>query len=475
MFFATHLIDGKEIEGTAEMFYSYNPATEEIFGKARTADENDVGRAVKVARQSLSEWRRTSIDERAEILLEMTKILDSKRKQMKELITSEVGKPLSESEDEINSVIKETKWMATKGIEYLQDEEVNLETSDYKGMLRYEALGVVGVISVWNFPIGIPTWAITPALLTGNSVVFKPSELSTIVGHELVKIYHEAGIPKNVLNLILGKAKTGRYLVESNIDMISFTGSSLVGKEIASKGGGSLKKVVLELGGSDPAIICEDADIEKTVSGLITGRYYNCGQCCSADKRFFVDQKISDQFIDAFVEAANKLKVGNPMEDGVSMGPIVSFEQLNNLESQVKDAKNNGATILTGGRKQSDFQRGYFYLPTVMIRANERMRVLKEEVFGPVVPVVVTKNIDDAIEQANNTQYGLGASVWSNDIEKANGISKKLECGSVRINDTLIVFPQVSYGGVKESGIGRGLSKHGLWEFCNIKSIMIKN
>ncbi len=474
MFFATHLIDGKEIEGTAEMFYSYNPATEEIFGKARVADENDVGRAVKVARQSLSEWKRTSIDERAKILLEMTKILDSKRKQMKELITSEVGKPLSESEDEINSVIKETKWMTTKGIEYLQDEEVDLETPDYKGMIRHEALGVVGVVSPWNFPIGVPIWGITPALLAGNSVVFKPSELTPIAGHELVKIYHEAGIPKNVLNLILGKAKTGRYLVESDINMISFTGSSLVGKEIASKGGNSLKKIVLELGGSDPAIICEDADIEKTVSGLITGRYYNCGQCCSADKRFFVDQKISDQFIDAFIETVNKLKVGNPMTD-VNMGPIVSFEQLNNLESQVKDAKNNGATILTGGRKQSDFQRGYFYLPTVMIRANERMRVLKEEVFGPVVPIVVTKNIDDAIEQANNTQYGLGASVWSNDIEKANEISKKLECGFVTINDTNLVFPQLPFGGVKESGIGRELSKHGLWEFCNIKSIMIKN
>lgn len=472
MFFVTHLIDGKEIEGSAEMFYSYNPTTEEILGKARVADENEVARAVKIARKAFIDWRRTSIDDRANMLLEFANILDKKRKEFKELITSEVGKPLKESEEEVIAVINETKWFATKGIEYLQDEEVEID-ENYRGIIKHEALGVVGVISPWNFPIGVPTWSLTPSLLIGNSVIFKPSELSPVVGHELTKAYHEAGIPKNILNLILGKDKTGRHLVESDVDMISFTGSSLAGQEVASKGGSMLKKVVLELGGSDPAIICEDADIEKAVSGLITGRYYNCGQCCSADKRFFVDQKISDQFIDAFVEAVNKLRVGNPMTD-VDLGPLVSFEQLNNLEIQVRDAKNNGASILTGGKKQSEFQVGYFYLPTVMARVNERMRILKEEVFGPVVPIVTFNSIDDAIEQANNTSYGLGASVWTSDQGRAEEISKRLEAGFVTVNDTNLVFPQLPFGGVKASGIGRELSKHGIWEFCNIKSVIIK-
>jgi len=451
---------------------SINPATEEVIGEVEVSEKKDVSKAVKSARKAFKNWKSVDISEKSELIKNIAKLMKERKKELSELITKEMGKPIFESEGEIDETVGEIEWFANESKKYIEDDILDLGLPETNAKIVFEAIGVAGVITPWNYPINNPMWKIIPALITGNTIVFKPSELSSLCGKEIENLIKDAGIPAGVFNIIYGDEAVGKHLVNSNVDMISLTGSSETGKFVASKAGKKLKRTVLELGGSDPFIVLEDAIFEQVVNGAVYGRLVNCGQVCTSAKRIFVAEKIFDEFVNQFVEKTKKLKVGNGLEPDTDIGPIISKEQLEKVENQVKDAADKGAKILCGGKRPESLSKGYFYLPTVLINVNNKMKVLKEEVFGPVAPIVKFKNIKEAIKLANKTKYGLGASIWTSDVNKGGDIARRLECGMVWINDVGTPYPQCPWGGVKESGIGRELSKYGILDFVNIKSVI---
>jgi len=450
---------------------SINPATEEIVGEFEISDKKTVSKAVKNAIKASKNWKKIDISEREDIIRKFSETLKKNKEEVAELITKEMGKPIIESEGEIEGSFTNIDWFISNTGKILQDEEVKLDVENATAKVRFEPVGVVGLITPWNFPIDTPLWKIIPALLTGNTVVFKPSELSTFCGLKIAEMLKEAGTPEDVFNVVTGDGTTGKHLVSSKVNMISFTGSSKVGKGVCSRAGKGLKKTVLELGGSDPFIVFEDAIFEQAVNAAVYGRFLNCGQVCTAAKRIFVEKKIYDLFLDSFVEKVKKLKVGNPLDRSIEIGPIVSKKQLETLERQVRDAIDKGAKVLCGGKRLN--RKGYFYEPTILANIKKNMLVLNEEVFGPVASVLSFKSIKEAIRSANNTKYGLGASVWTQNNKTAEEMIKSIESGMIWINDFGTPYPQCPQGGIKESGIGRELSKYGILEFCNMKTVVI--
>ena len=449
---------------------SINPTTEESIGGFELHSEEMVADVVEKARESFKRWRDTDISERENIIKNFSNILTGKKNEIAELITKEMGKPIIESEGEVDEVPGLIEWFLKEIRNIIQDENIKLDVDDVSAKIKFEPIGVIGLITPWNFPISTPMWKIIPALLTGNTVVFKPSELSTFCGLKIGDMLKEAGLPEGIFNTITGNGTTGQYLVSSKVNMISFTGSSAAGRDVASRGGKGLKKTVLELGGSDPFIIFDDAIFEQAVNAALFGRFLNCGQVCTSAKRIFVDRKIYDSFLKKFVEKVEALKVSNPLEKGTEIGPIVSEKQLESLETQVKDAINKGAKLLCGGKRLE--RKGYFYKPSVLTNITDNMLVAKEEVFGPVASVFSFNSAEEAIRMANNTKYGLGASVWTEDNKKAEKVANGIESGMVWINEFGTPYPQCPQGGIKESGIGRELSKYGVLEFCNMKTIV---
>ena len=452
------------------MLQSINPAAEKPIGKFESYSEKMVSEAVEKAQKSLKKWKNTDISEREKIIKNFSKLLDKKKSGIAKLITKETGKPITESEGEIEGSIGDISWFVSETNKFVQDEDLRLDTKNTSAKIRFEPVGVVGIITPWNFPIGTVIWKIIPALLTGNTVVFKPSELSTFCGLEIAKLLKEAGLPEGVFNVVTGNGKTGEYLVASRVNMISFTGSSKAGKDVFSKAGKGLKKVVLELGGSDPFIVFKDAILEQAVNAAVFGRFLNCGQVCTAAKRIFIEKKIYDSFLESFVEKAKQLKVGEPSDRKTEIGPIVSKKQLEVLEKQVKDAVSKGAKVLCGGKRSG--RKGYFYEPTVLTNVKQDMLVFKEEVFGPVASVLSFNSIQEAIDLVNNTKYGLGASVWTQNEKTAEAMVKSIESGMIWVNDFGTPYPQCPQGGIKESGMGREMSKYGILEFCNMKTVV---
>jgi len=449
---------------------SINPTTEESLGEFESYSEGMVFDAVEKARKSFEGWKNTPIEKRENIIKNFSQILVKKKNEIAELITKEMGKPIIESEGEVDEIPGLTEWFLKETKNIIKDENIKLDIDNASAKVKFEPIGIVGLITPWNFPISTPAWKIIPALLTGNTVVFKPSELSTFCGLKIDEILKEAGLPEGVFNTITGDGTTGKHLVASKVNMISFTGSSAVGKDVAGSSGKSLKKVVLELGGSDPCIVFDDAILEQAINAALFGRFLNCGQVCTAAKRTFVDRKIYNSFIEKFVQKVKVLKVGNPLERKTEIGPIVSKAQLENLEVQVKDAVSKGAKLLCGGKRLEG--KGYFYEPTVLTDITDEMLVAKEEVFGPVASVFNFESVEEVIKMANNTKYGLGASVWTSNSKKAERVVDGIESGMVWINDFGTPYPQCPQGGIKESGIGRELSKYGILEFCNMKTIV---
>ena len=449
---------------------SINPTTEESIGEFELYSEEMVADVIKEARKSFIEWRNISISEREKFIKNFANILKEKKDEVAELITKETGKPMIEAEGEIDGALDMIEWFLSKTRNIIQDEDIKLDVEDATARIKFEPVGVVGLITPWNFPIDAPLWKIVPVLLTGNTIVFKPSELSTLCGLKIDELFKKAGLPGGIFNIITGNGTTGQYLVSSKVNMISFTGSTKAGKDVAGKAGKELKKVVLELGDRDPFIVFNDAIFEQAINAALFGRFLNCGQVCTAAKRIFIDRKIYDSFLEKFVEKVKSLKIGNPLERGTEIGPIVSEKQLKNLETQVKDALGKGAKLLCGGKELE--RKGYFYEPTVLTNITDDMLVAGEEVFGPVASIFSFNSIEEAIKMANNTKYGLGASVWTEDSKKAEEIVKSIESGMVWINDFGTPYPQCPQGGIKESGIGRELSKYGILEFCNMKTVV---
>ena len=321
----------------------------------------------------------------------------------------------------------------------------------------------------WNFPYWQALRFAAPSLMVGNTIVLKPASATMQCGIEIENTFSKAGIADGVFQTLIGDSTIAQMLIDSQINALTFTGSVPVGAKVAQRATSQLKKTVLELGGSDPFIVCEDADIEKASGGAVKGRFINCGQSCIASKRFIVVKKIANEFIEKFVQKTEKLKVGNPLSDDTDIGPLVNINSLKNMESLVAESVKDGAELLTGGERLNS--KGFFYQPTVLKNVSPSMRIASEEVFGPIAPVIVSEDENEAMKIANDSKYGLGASIWTQDLDKAERMSRAVESGIVTVNNVVISDPRVPFGGIKNSGFGRELSRYGMLEFVNIKSV----
>jgi acyl-CoA reductase-like NAD-dependent aldehyde dehydrogenase len=473
------VLDGKLLIGgkwkTCEkMFESFNPATGDVIGRTCLAGIEEVTEAVREAKLAQNIWKRTDITERAKIFTRIGDELLKRSQELKNLITLEMGRPLFESNIEVHKTSEMVKYFANEGKTYLEGDAIPINPNNFS-FTRYEPVGVVGIIKPWNYPLLLPFWAIAPALIAGNTVVFKPSDLTPFVGIEIGRICQDAGIPDGVINIVTGDGFTGKSLVSSDIDMISFTGSSDTGKNIMKNCAEKLHRISLELGGSDAFIVFKDADIEEAINGAVWGRFMNCGQVCVSPKRIFVEVDIADSFIEGFVKKTRNLVIGNGLDPGTDIGPMVSMKQREKLELQVEDAVRKGAMIECGGKIPLSLQAGFYYEPTILTGVTPEMSVMNEEVFGPVAVISVFENMDEAITLANRTIYGLGASVWTKSLDTAMHMSSQLECGMVWVNEICALHPQCPWGGIKHSGMGKDLSRYGIREFVSIKHVNINS
>ncbi len=452
---------------------SLNPAKNyEVIGEVEVSTSKDIANAVKKAHAAASVWVETPIEKRVEFIRKLKELLLESKEEIARLITREVGKPIRESRDDIDFDQRYLEYFISQGPKILSDKIV-FEDDKSVGKIVFEAYGVAAVIAPWNFPTSMPLWGIVPNLIAGNTVVFKSSEETPLVGKKLAELIAKTGLPEGVFNIIYGDGKVGAKLVDSDIDLIWFTGSTRVGQEIYKKAGKKFIKVILELGGSSPAIVFPDVDIESAVEEIFIARFLNCGQVCTAIKRLFVVEPVFDEFLARLKIRVEKVKIGNPMDETTEMGSMVSKKQLDLLEKQVSDAKKKGANIITGGKRPANL-KGAYYLPTILTNIKKNMQIYKEEVFGPVLPIIPFKNKEEAIELANDTIYGLSAEIYTKDKNLAQEVAKKIKAGTVAINTDSYFKPECPFGGYKKSGMGRECGEHGLQEFVQIKHIHLK-
>jgi acyl-CoA reductase-like NAD-dependent aldehyde dehydrogenase len=452
---------------TARELKTINPATEEVINTYKMMTKEQINEKVKKAQNAFCEWKK-DIQKRAEYLYHVAHVFRQDKERLAKVITNEMGKAIKEARSEVEKCSWVMEYYADNGRVFVTDEVVN--TDARKSFITFEPLGVIGSIMPWNFPYWQGLRFAAPSLMVGNTIVLKPASATMQCGIEIEKAFEKAGVPQPVFQTIVGDSTAAEMLIDSDsINAVTFTGSVPVGAKVAQRATSQIKKTVLELGGSDPFIVCEDADIEKASTGAVKGRFINCGQSCIATKRFFVIKKIADEFIEKFVQKTEKLRVGDPLTDDTDLGPLVNASGLKTIDSQVKDSVKEGAEILTGGEQTRS--KGYFYKPTILKNVSSNMRVAQEEVFGPVAPIVVADSETEALRLANDSQYGLGASIWTEDLDKAERLSRMVRSGIVTVNNVVISDPRVPFGGVKKSGFGRELSRYGMLEFVNIKSV----
>jgi acyl-CoA reductase-like NAD-dependent aldehyde dehydrogenase len=445
-----------------------NPATEEVLKEYDIINEEQIRETVRRARNEFVEWKK-DIDKRADHLYSFANELRKNKENLAKTATMEMGKSIKESRAEIDKCAWTVEYFADHGKIFSKDEVVN--TDARKSIVTFEPLGVIGSIMPWNFPYWQGLRFAAPSLMTGNTIVLKPASATMQCGIEIEKTFLRAGVPEGIFQTLVGDSKSAESLIDSDgVNAVTFTGSVPVGAKVAQRATSKLKKTVLELGGSDAFIVCGDADIEKASNGAVKGRFVNCGQSCIASKRFIVVKNIAKEFTEQFVEKTEKLKVGNPLEDDTDLGPLVNSKSLEKIEGIVKRSTKEGAELLTGGER-IEGRKGYFYRPTILDNVTPIMEVTQEEVFGPVAPIILAEDENEAVKIANDSKFGLGASIWTQNLEKAEELSSMVEAGMVTVNNVVISDPRVPFGGIKNSGFGRELSRYGMLEFVNIKSV----
>ena len=443
-----------------------NPTTEAILNEYDIMTKEQIDAKVKTSRTAFSEWR-NDIDKRVDFLYSFASELRKNLENLARTATREMGKAIKESRSEVEKCAWAIEYFADNGKIFASDEVVN--TDARKSIITYEPLGVIGSIMPWNFPYWQALRFAAPSLMAGNTIVLKPASATMQCGIEIERTFNKSGLANGVFQTLIGDSSIAETLIDSDINAVTFTGSVQVGGKVAQRATSQLKKTVLELGGSDPFIVCEDADLEKASSGAVKGRFINSGQSCIASKRFIIVRKIANEFIEMFVQKTQKLKVGDPMSNETDIGPLVNINSLNNMESLVAQSVEEGAELLTGGQRTDS--KGFFYPPTVLKNVSPSMRIASEEVFGPIAPVIIAEDEKEAMKVANDSKYGLGASIWTQDLDKAERMSRAVESGIVTVNNVVISDPRVPFGGIKNSGFGRELSKYGMLEFVNIKSV----
>jgi len=429
-------------------------------------DKDQVFQLVGKARRAFPEWKK-DYEKRRSYIYNLVEYLKKNKMEMAKVATSEMGKTIKESIGEVEKCAWALEYYADNGDSLLADEVLN--TDARKSFLTFEPLGVIGSIMPWNFPYWQALRFAAPCLMAGNVIVMKPSRVTMQSGIEIEKAFTESGVPDGIFQTVIGSVESANHLIDSDVNAVTFTGSTDAGAKVGQRAAMNLKKCVLELGGSDPFIVLDDAIIEKAAEGAVKGRFINCGQSCVASKRFFVGKNIAKDFIELFIKKASQLKVGDPTLIDTDVGPLSSKGGLETISGIVEDAKKKGAEILLGGSEIDG--NGFFYQPTILTNVKPDMRIAKEETFGPVAPITIVENESEAVRLANNTEFGLGASIWTKDLAKAEKMSRRIESGIVSVNNVVISDPRIPFGGIKHSGFGRELSRYGILEFVNIKSV----
>lgn len=471
------LIDGQWVNASNNDTWDLvNPATEGVIQQVPFGNGDDVTAAIDAASSAFTSWSALTPYERGEYMMKAAEWILDRVDDLARVTTEESGKPLSESLAEWRSATNYIKWFAEEG-KRAYGRIIPARTATRRIHVTPHPVGVVGTITAWNFPIYniVRTWA--AALGAGCTVVGRPSEFTPRSGMMLAQAFHETGIPAGVVNVVNGDpASMGQAMLDdSRLRKIAFTGSTRVGKLLMEGASKTVTRLSLELGGNAPILIFPDVDLETVAQQSIAWKYRNCGQVCVSPQRFFVHSQIVEEFTDYVTKFANELRVGNGLDEATDVGPLINAKQRDRVETLVGKAVQAGAEVLAGGGRPSHLDAGYFYQPTILASVNEQMNIYHEEIFGPVLPILPFDDVDEAIQRANATEYGLTAFVQTKDLNTALTVSERLEYGMVCINDWLPATPEAPFGGVKQSGFGRECGLEGLEDYMETKTVFIGN
>jgi len=467
---------GTDLQIESRKVVSVNPATGELLRELECADESEIRMAVARARAAQIAWSAIGVGSRITVLREFQRRLAEKKSEIATTITREAGKPVAEAlTTEVLVVLDAARFLIDNAYRLLRDEPVphgNLVTKLKSGRLVREPYGVIGVISPWNYPFSIPATETLAALVAGNAVVLKPSEFTSLVALELGSLLHASGVPRDVFQVVVGDGGTGSALTNSPIDKLIFTGSVATGKRIAATAAERLLPLVLELGGKDPMLVLDDADVDVASSAAVWGAFVNAGQTCLSVERCYVHRSLYKPFLKACVEKTRKLIVTHGLDHNADIGPLIHQRQLMLVEEHVEDAKACGARVLSGGSRFPEMGAN-FYHPTVLADVTHAMRIMREETFGPVLPVMAFDSDEEAVRLANDSEFGLAASVFTRDNARGERLARHIQAGTVMVNDVVSCFgiSEAPHGGVKSSGVGRTHGRFGLDEMVRLKYV----
>jgi acyl-CoA reductase-like NAD-dependent aldehyde dehydrogenase len=468
------MLNTTDVQAALQRISVVDPSSGKILCEFECASAAEVQHAVTRAREAQAAWQQTLVRQRLSVIKKFQRLLNEHKQQIARTITSEAGKPYAEALlTEILVVLDTCRFLLDESYAFLREQPVphgSLATKLKRGRLLREPHGVIGIISPWNYPFSIPATETLAALVTGNAVVLKPSELTPLSAIELASLLQDAGVPQDVFQVVIGAGETGAALIESGIDKLIFTGSVATGKRIAQLAAARLLPVVLELGGKNPMVVLDDADIEVASSGAVWAAFMNAGQACLSVERCYVHRSIYERFVSMCAEKTKRLRVGDGMDAEVDVGPLIHESQLRIIEQHIGDACARGARVVAGGGRLRSLGPNFF-APTVLADVLHEMRVMQEETFGPVLPIMAFDSEAETVRLANDTAYGLSASVWTRDRARGERIARQIRAGAVMVNDAVSCFAisEAPHGGIKESGIGRTHGRFGLEEMVRVK------
>ncbi|WP_430507816.1 NAD-dependent succinate-semialdehyde dehydrogenase [Rossellomorea marisflavi] len=464
------LINGQQTGQGLDTIEVVNPATSDVIATVPNGSTKEAKDAVDAASEAFKSWSKHSAYERSELVRKWHDIIHDNREDLARTMTLEQGKPLKEALGEIDYANGYISWFAEEG-KRVYGEQIPATQRDKRMFVTKQPVGVVAVITPWNFPAAMITRKVAPALAAGCTVVIKPAELTPLTAFKLAHLAEEAGIPKGVINVVSGDSKTigEAWTDDTRVRKLTFTGSTPVGKILMKNSADTMKKISLELGGHAPSIVTQDADIDKAVKGVVASKYRNAGQTCVCTNRIYVHESIVDEFTEKYVAEVKKLKVGNGLDEGIDIGPLIDDRAVDKVKKHIDDAVEKGAEIATGG----SVKEGLFFEPTVLTGVTDDMLCMSEETFGPLAPITTFKTEEEAVERANDSIYGLAAYVFTENISRGIAICEQLEYGIVGLNDGGPSAPQAPFGGFKQSGLGREGGHQGMDEYLEVKYISV--